>query len=114
MEIMSEYEYTQPVVQLGEGAFASVYKIRHKKDNKLFAMKVIDLNKLHKAELVNLKTEVEIQQKLNHPNIVKLYNHFELDNKYNMIFELCENQMLFFYTLNNMGISEGLAMKIFV
>lgn len=31
-----------------------------------------------------------------------------------MIFELCENQMLFFYTLNNRGISEGLAMKIFV
>lgn len=77
-------------------------------------MKVIDLSKMHKDELANLKTEVEIQQNLNHPNIVKLYEHFELDNKYNMIFELCENQMLFFYTLNNRGISEGLAMKIFV
>ncbi len=39
-------------------------------------MKVIDLNKLHKEELVNLNTEVEIQQNLNHPNIVKLYEHF--------------------------------------
>lgn len=76
-------------------------------------MKVVDLNKLHQEELINLKTEVEIQQNLDHPNIVKLYKHFELDNKFYMIFELCENQMLFFYTLNNKGITENLAMKIF-
>ena len=39
-------------------------------------MKVIDLKKLHKEELVNLNTEVEIQQNLSHLNIVKLYEHF--------------------------------------
>lgn len=42
-----------------------------------------------------MKTEIKIMYELYHPNIVKLYNHFEEDDSIYLIMELAEGVKLF-------------------
>ena len=70
------------IKELGSGAFGSVYLVVHKKTNAQYAIKAIDKrNKSNLDEKPYFRREVEIMYKVNHPNIVKLYGHFE-DNNY--------------------------------
>ena len=67
--------------QLGIGSYGKVYLVRHKKTKAEFALKIINkLDKINQEEKSYFNREIEIMYKLNHPNIVKLYGHFE-DNK---------------------------------
>ena len=67
--------------QLGIGSYGKVYLVKHKKTKAEFALKIINkLDKINQEEKSYFNREIEIMYKLNHPNIVKLYGHFE-DNK---------------------------------
>jgi len=75
----SDFEFIE---ELGEGTFGTVYLASHKKTKAKYAIKSIDKSEPENlAEKKNFNREVEIMYKLNHPNIVKLYGHFE-DEKY--------------------------------
>ena len=75
----SDFEFLE---DLGEGTFGSVYLASHKKTKAKYAIKSIDkLDPENLAEKKNFNREVGIMYKLNHPNIVKLFGHFE-DEKY--------------------------------
>ena len=54
-------------------------------------MKIIDKKKAMQDAYVskNFKREAKLLQKLNHPNIIKLYEVIETDNNYYLIQELC-------------------------
>ena len=66
---------------MGIGSYGKVYLVRHKKTKAEFALKIINkLDKINQEEKSYFNREIEIMYKLNHPNIVKLYGHFE-DNK---------------------------------
>ena len=68
--------------ELGSGAFGHVYLVVHKTTNAQYAIKAIDKrNKSNIDEKPYFRREVEVMYKVNHPNIVKLYGHFE-DNNY--------------------------------
>ena len=68
--------------ELGNGSYGKVYLACHKKTEAKFAIKAIDkLNIENKREKAYFNREVEIMYKLDHPNISKLYGHFE-DEKY--------------------------------
>ena len=70
------------IKELGEGSYAKVYLVMHKKTKIKYAIKAIDkLNIENKKEKSCFNREVEIMYKLDHPNIAKLYAHFE-DNKF--------------------------------
>jgi serine/threonine protein kinase len=70
------------IKELGSGAFGNVYLVVHKKTKAQYAIKAIDKrNKSNIDEKPYFRREVEIMYKVNHPNIVKLYGHFE-DNNY--------------------------------
>ena len=70
------------IKELGIGTFGIVYLVVHKKTKVKYALKYIDKDDPENIkEKANFKREIEIMYKLNHPNIVKLYGHFE-DNKY--------------------------------
>lgn len=65
---------------LGQGSYGFVWKGRHKKTGAIYAIKEIKKNTLNSEKLLNhVKTEVKVMYELNHPNIIKLYNHFEDD-----------------------------------
>mgnify|MGYP002624689449 CR=1 FL=1 len=59
-----------------------MHLVSHKKTKHRFALKSIDkLDEVNYEEKSYFSREIEIMYKLNHPNICKLFSHFE-DNKY--------------------------------
>ena len=70
------------IKELGIGTFGKVDLVSHKKTKAKYALKYIDKTEPENLEEKNnFNREVEIMYKLNHPNIVKLYGHFE-DEQY--------------------------------
>ena len=84
--------------ELGTGSFGRVLLVEHKKTKVLYALKVIDKRRLlNEQERDDLIREVEIMYKIHHPNIVKLFGHFE-DNIYcYLVMEYIEGGELFSY-----------------
>ncbi|XP_065181486.1 calcium/calmodulin-dependent protein kinase type II delta chain-like [Sycon ciliatum] len=82
--------------ELGKGAFSVVRKCVNKKDSaKVFAAKIINNTKLTSRELQKLEREVTICRKLNHPNIVRLYDAILDDGVHYMLFDLVTGGELF-------------------
>ena len=70
------------IKEIGNGTFGKVYLASHKKTKVKYAIKAIDkLNVENQKEKASFNREAEIMYKLDHPNICKLYSHFE-DSKY--------------------------------
>ena len=82
--------------ELGIGSFGTVYLVTHNKTKAQYALKVIDKNLPDNLEEKDsFCREVEIMYKLNHPNIVKLYGHFEDDNCCYFIMQYIPKRSLF-------------------
>jgi len=65
---------------LGTGSFGKVYLCKHKVTGAVYAIKEIDkTNKNNDLGAPYFRREIEIMYKINHPNIVKLFGHFEDD-----------------------------------
>ena len=62
---------------LGEGLCGTVVSATHKKTGRKYACKVLKLNRIDTARLEELRREIRIMMRLDHPNIVKLYEVFE-------------------------------------
>ena len=68
--------------ELGNGSFGRVFLTRHKKTKVKYAIKAIDKqNRTNIEEKPYFRRELEVMYKIHHPNVVKLFGHFE-DNKY--------------------------------
>jgi len=78
---------------LGEGSYGVVNKARDKATDALRAVKTIDLKKVTNA--ARFEKEVAIQQNLDHPHIVKLYDVFKDAKKMYLVMELCTGGELF-------------------
>lgn len=69
-------------IKVGQGSFGTVFKAKHKKTGTVYAIKAIDkTNKTNQEGRSYFRREIEIMYKIRHPNIVKLYTHFE-DNDF--------------------------------
>ncbi len=70
------------IKQLGCGSFGRVILARHVKTRVLYAIKAIDKkDKTNIEERPYFRRELEVMYKIHHPNVVKLFGHFE-DNNY--------------------------------
>ena len=68
--------------ELGCGSFGRVFLARHVKTRVLYAIKAIDKkNKTNIEERPYFRRELEVMYKIHHPNVIKLFGHFE-DNNY--------------------------------
>ena len=66
---------------IGSGTFGQVFKVVNKYTKKNYVIKVIDKSRITSEDLIKqLNREIKIMYSLNHPNIMKLINHFEDDN----------------------------------
>jgi len=86
-----KYEVNRKVV--GEGAYGTVRKAKHKDTKVIRACKTI-----HKKLVKNqkaLQNEIEVMKALDHPNIIKLYETFEDKRSIYLILELCSGGELF-------------------
>ena len=55
---------------LGRGSFGSVYLVRRKIDQKIYALKTVTFEKLNKRDQENSLNEVRILASINHPNVI--------------------------------------------
>ena len=70
------------IKELGFGTFGRVFLGKHKITKVQYAIKVIDKkNKSNIEEKPYFRREIEVMYKIHHPNVVKLFGHFE-DNNY--------------------------------
>ena len=72
----------QIIKELGTGSFGHVDLVSHKETKVQYAIKAIDKrDKANQSEKPYFRREIEVMYKIHHPNVVKLYGHFE-DNNY--------------------------------
>ena len=63
---------------LGSGKFGDVFQCRHKATNTFYALKKIFKSTILEYDMVQqFMRELKILYYLNHPNIIKLYGHFD-------------------------------------
>ena len=99
-------EFTTKVVRgdfdemkvLGKGSFGKVVLVRFKKNQKLYAMKILKKAMIMKNnEETHTKTERKILAKINNPFIVSLYFAFQDEKKLYLITEFMQGGELFYH-----------------
>ena len=84
------------ISQLGKGSFADVYLGTDKEKQSDVAIKLVVKGRIfNRADRVGLKQEIEILQKLDHGNIIRLHRVFDEPNYCYLITELMEGGNLF-------------------
>ncbi|KAI9596113.1 kinase-like domain-containing protein [Syncephalis fuscata] len=81
-----KYELLEPI---GQGSFGVIRKIRRKSDNKLFVRKEINYGRMSDKERRQMVNEVNILNKLRHPNIVR-YHERQIDQDLRCIYIVME------------------------
>ena len=103
----------QILSKLGKGAFGTVYKVQSYKTNKICAMKVIDRQYIkHQDDDQKFLKEIEILCKLEHPNIIKMYEYFQDDKNYYIITEYISGGDLYEFIANDFTFTESKAKRI--
>ncbi|KAI6218583.1 Aurora kinase [Aphelenchoides besseyi] len=86
---LSDFEVGRP---LGKGQYGNVYLARDRKYKIPVALKILFKRQIEKSRVEQqVAREVEIQTRLQHPNILQLYNHFHDDKKIYLILEYALN-----------------------
>ena len=77
---------------IGKGAFGSVYIVKRKQDNKIYAMKRVNINNLSDKDKRSSLNEIRILASLNHPNIISYKEAFfdEETKTLNIVMEYAE------------------------
>jgi len=88
-------DYYQLGEEIGKGGFSVVYKAERIKDKKEFAIKCIKKKMVEGDDIKLLRREIQIMKKLNHPNILKLFEVFEDEEQFYLVMELVKGKELF-------------------
>ena len=82
--------------EIGKGGFGLVWKVIHKKTQKVYCIKVIQKSGIIEQKLVDqMNREIEIMYILNHPHCLRLKNHFEDDNNFYLVMPLAAKGQLY-------------------
>lgn len=84
---MEKYVRVKP---LGKGSFGAAILIRRKADNQLLVVKEVNLTKMSAKEREEARNECKVLQQLNHPNIVRYIEHYELRGVLYIIMEYAD------------------------
>ena len=82
--------------EIGKGGFGLVWKVIHKKTQKVYCIKVIKKDGIVQQKLVDqMNREIEIMYILNNPHCLRLKNHFEDDNNFYLVMPLASKGQLY-------------------
>lgn len=75
---LDEYQIEEDSSLLGTGGYAEVRRAKHKKTGQLVAIKIYEKFRLLDSQVkANLVKEIKVLGRLNHPNIVRLYESID-------------------------------------
>lgn len=74
---------------LGRGSYGEVYGATHRKTGARRAVKTVDKAIVSKTKAGFWRRELDILRRIDHPNIVRLYEAFEDDGAVYLVLELC-------------------------
>lgn len=85
--------------KLGEGAYAIVHTAYNKKTKDMLAMKIYDKEKVlsNASRKRSVSREIQLLKRLDHPNIVKLYESIDTKKSLNLVMEHVEGVSLYDY-----------------
>ncbi|OHS97375.1 Aurora kinase [Tritrichomonas foetus] len=90
-EILNQHNYDL-IKMVGKGGFSVVFLVTSRKyNNTEFVVKAVFLNRSESTNDQLIKNEIDSLEKLNHPNIIKLYEYFQENNIIFLILEYCQN-----------------------
>ena len=105
-------------ILIGDGSFSKVFLYQHKTSKIKYAIKKMNiLSFIKKTNNKNLiLNEINIQSKIFHPNIIRLYNYFRDKNKTNifLILEYASKGTLFDYIRHKGGLDESESFYYFI
>ena len=113
---LSPVLYGKKQIILGDGSFSKVKLYEDKKTKMKYAIKKMNILKLEKIsknkKLVN--NEINIQGRIKHPNIIRLYNFYKYKNDYYLILEYASKGTLFDIIRQKSGLTESMAFYYFI
>ena len=89
--------------KLGSGSFGNVYLARNRFTYEKVALKQIKKSSANLLSDGEIKDEIEILKKLDHPDIVRIIESFNTKNSYILITEYCEGGELFDQVKNQLS-----------
>jgi len=98
--------------ELGRGGYARVVLATRRVDKKDYAIKIIDKLKSSRKQMKEVQSEVEILEKLDHPNVVKLIEVFDDESKFYIVMELITGGELFEDIIKKQSYSENVAAHV--
>lgn len=101
----NSYKFTELI---GAGSYAAVFKCQHVKFNKVFAAKVVEMHKIEDESIDVSQSELFALKRLNHPNIIKLYDSFNDKGHLFIILQHCERGTLTSFIKPSHGIEPSL------
>jgi serine/threonine protein kinase len=82
--------------EIGRGGFSVVFEAKHKENGMKVAVKCVQLAcQADDEAMTALKREIRIMKKVNHPNILKLYEVFVEEESFYLVMELVPGKELF-------------------
>ena len=96
LTVMSDFElYYFTIKHLDSGNFGTIYLCQDLQTNEKFAVKKIPKSKLQNRKLLKCcYNEINIQKKLNHPNVAKLFRVFENNKEILLVIEYVKGENL--------------------
>ena len=92
---------------IGEGTFGKVKLGIHIPTDEQVAIKILEKDKIQdKEDLERISREINFLKKLNHPNIIKIYDIIENSKNFYIIMELANNGELFKYIVKKKKLEE--------
>ena len=101
---------------IGSGSYGQVYLCQNILNNKYYAIKHMDKYRLKKAlkTLSGIYTEIDLQSRISHQNIVQLLYVYESKNTFDLVMEYASQGSLFDFIRKNKHLSEDLSFSIFI
>lgn len=93
---------------LGKGSYGKVVQARHKRNCRIYAIKIIKKDGLQKVEIDNTKSECLVLRKLQHPYVVGLKASFQTRDKLYLLMDYIPGGDMYTF-LKGRGVNEHLA-----
>ncbi|XP_054780543.1 serine/threonine-protein kinase ATG1a isoform X2 [Prosopis cineraria] len=95
--------------QIGSGSFAVVWRSRHRHSGLEVAVKEIEKKQLSPKVSENLLKEISILSTINHPNIIRLFEAIQTNDRIYLILEYCNGGDLATYIHRRGKVSQPIA-----